>query len=181
MTSLTDAFQHHSNKHQSHDVAYQGPPSFSLLESIPMGNGFILSSGQDERVSLRPLCPVRVANIPELRSHSYQKWIQGIQLEAAAGEILGIFIPRMPHVEKSSLPGPTTVFVYTSFPGPFANWKVLSLLLCLLWRTHNTEVAALAWCDIIFQFKCQALAESYFSCLEDRSSAGPVNLSYSGG
>ena len=90
MTSLTDAVQHHSNKHQSHDVAYQGPPSFSLLESIPMGNGFILSSGQDERVSLRPLCPVRVANIPELRSHSYQKWIQGIQLEAAAGEILGI-------------------------------------------------------------------------------------------
>ena len=101
--------------------------------------------------------------------------------EAAAGEMKGIFIPRMPHVEKSSLPGPTTVFVYTSFPGPFANWKVLSLLLCLLWRTHNTEVAALAWCDIIFQFKCQALAESYFSCLEDRSSAGPVNLSYSGG
>jgi len=127
-TELAQGIQHRSNQHQSHHVAYQGPPSFGLLESLPVDNSFTLSSGLGKRVSLRPPCPVGVANSPELRSHSCQKWIQGIRLNTAAEETLGIFIPRKPDLGKSSSPAPTAILC-TSSPGPFANRKVLSVSL----------------------------------------------------
>lgn len=120
-TELARGIQHRLNQHQSHHVAYQEPPSFGLLESVPVNN----SIGQGKRVSLRPPCPVGVANSPELRSHSCQKWIQGIRLNTAAEEILGIFIPRKPDLGKPSSPAPTAILC-TSSPGPFANRKVLS-------------------------------------------------------